>query len=287
MIGTKNIKPVLILCLVSAIAPLIMGWLQFFGIDPFFDGQPVNLVNEFFPESIFKGVRWKITGFYGNPHFLMAWLALCSPLVFLMKRRFALPSAALLAFSLLAFGSRGGHLLTLIISCSVTFAFLYVKKDRLLILLGTILIASASAIIYWGQSFKDFLLVRKEILQGTWLKILEHPIVGHGFNSFGNLGIKVRGMPEVQAHNEFAQAHTELGIITLLIPVFIFYYFCSLRKICPQKEAGILLGGFCGFLASSCYSFPFHLAYSALFFLTVIALCDILIEKNKIALAHL
>lgn len=274
IVKPKDTRFLLGLWFIALILPLIMTWLQFLNIDFLRQGSDIY-------HGWFHGNQFRTRGFFGNPHFMHCWIALCAPLVFLMPLYLAIPSLIFLIISILICGSRGGSFLTLIISSATTFSLLYIKKRHILVPAITALVSGLTIFIGFGPRFLGFLQVRYLMLSAIWPRILAHPILGNGFNSFGGLNIHLPGGTlELQAHNEYIQVYTELGIFSLAIFFFIAYYLRRFKEI-TQKEGAILRGIFCGFLINSLYSFPFHLAHSALFFLTIVASCDILLEKQK------
>lgn len=273
-IKPKHIKIPLYLFLIALIIPILMVWMQYFHID--FIGERTSLFH-----GSFHGKQFRMSGFFGNPHIMHCWLALCAPLVFLLPLKAALPSFGIIILTIIICNSRGPSLLTATISSTITFTLLHIKTNTRKTFLKIIAILCPLFILLCGQSFIDCMDVRRRILLSALPKILDHPILGNGFNSFSGLEVRLPGGTlELQAHNEPVQGYIEIGIISLILGPFIYYYYKKFKLI-PNSKRAILQGIFFGFIIQIFYSFPFHLAHASFFFLTILALTDILIEKYR------
>lgn len=276
----KDFKRLIRLWLIALILPILITWLQYFGIDPIYTNK------EAFHGQFYDNYRevWRMRASFGNPHILHSWIAICTPLIFLLRLRFAIPSFLLLLTTIFIVGSRGPSLITCIAGASFAVSYLIFKKKQWIWFLLITLSLSILTVFLKGQDFIQCIGIRIRMFQAGWQKILEHPITGHGFNSFSSLNVRLPCTTlELQAHNEYAQTYIELGIFSLLFLPFLIYYFSNLKKL-STKEAAILGGLLVTFALNSLYSFPFHTAHAAFFFLTIIALYDTLLTKNATAL---
>ncbi len=220
---------------------------------------------------LYSGEYWKIAGFFGNTHILTTWIGICTPVALLLPLIPRIMVLGIIGITLSVFPGSGGISIALL---STGTGFLIMrskeKKINLGILANLIFIV---AIISW---FNESNIVRSEIMWRTLLLSLKHPIVGRGFNTFGDAGIVVSSTAELQAHNDPLQFLYEFGIVigSIGLSAFLVYYVVTLTRIKDMTAKAVLSGLFYGFIYYSNFSFPFHMAHTTALFLTVIAVID-------------
>lgn len=251
--------------LLALATPFVVSWLQYFGHDPISRSG-----------FLFSGTHWPIAGFFGNTHVLVNWLAVNLPLLFLLPSYFAWSGAILIIGSLIAFKGIGSGFAASLIALTAYLVFKIKNKFRYALLILLVLAMISVFAFDWSG-----VMIRKEILTATMPSILEHPIRGWGLNSFSSLGIQIRNTFEAQAHNEYLQTYVELGLFAcIILLVFIYSYLKAIIKIIKSREGCITASIFIAYLFYAAYGFPMHMAHSALFFLTILACFDTLIETN-------
>lgn len=265
IVNLSDINLLLRIWLLALVAPLMVSWLQFFGHDPISRSG-----------FLYYGTHWPIAGFFGNAHVLVNWLAINLPLLFLLPGYFAWPAAVLIIGSIIAFKGIGSGLAASLVALMAYLIFRIKNKLRYILFILLLLATISVFILDWGG-----VVIRKEILTATIPRILDHPIKGWGLNSFSALGIQIRNTLEAQAHNEYLQAYVELGLFAIIsLLLFIYWYLKAIRKIIKTKTGCIIASIFITYLFYAAYGFPMHMAHSALFFLTILACFDTLIETS-------
>jgi len=145
----------------------------------------------------------------------------------------------------------------------------------------------------------------------TWIMIEDYPILGSGIGTYGYHSLKYQAdffaqgdnreiYPHgfaVQAHNEYLQLWSELGIIGLLIFLWIIfsYYrniFINFQKMEERKKAIVigLAGGVTAVLVDSIFGFPLQLAASLSLFWMFLGLTNAQINiantREKMLISH-
>jgi len=136
----------------------------------------------------------------------------------------------------------------------------------------------------------------------TWMMIEDYPILGSGIGTYGYQSLKYQAdffaqeqnrdiYPHgfaVQAHNEYLQTWSELGIIGLLFFIWIiFAYYRSVlinfRKLEEKQKAIIigLSGGVTAVLIDAIFGFPLQLAASLSLFWMFLGLTTVQISISK------
>jgi tetratricopeptide (TPR) repeat protein len=139
------------------------------------------------------------------------------------------------------------------------------------------------------------MLRRVAIWKFTWMMIEDRPLLGSGIGTYGyqslpyqaeffaqgnNRDIYPHGFA-VQAHNEYLQIWSEMGIIGLLLflgIIFIYYrnIFINFRKMGEKEKAIIigLAGAVTAVLVDAIFGFPLQLAASSSLFWIFLGLCS-------------
>jgi len=131
-------------------------------------------------------------------------------------------------FALFLSKSKGAWLSAIMASAVVGLVLLWrgpkAAKARFSVGLGALVIALAATVFLGAKGFpgahqfaKSF-QVRADFWRGAWELIRQHPLMGHGLDSFGDLypSVKLaRAHETLNAHNDFLQIWAEAGIAGL------------------------------------------------------------------------
>jgi O-antigen ligase len=143
---------------------------------------------------------------------------------------------------------------------------------------------------------------RIAIWKFTWMMIEDYPVLGSGIGTYGYHSLKYQAdffaegnnrdiYPHgfaVQAHNEYLQIWSELGIIGLLIFLWVVFtyfrtIFIHLRKM-DEKEKSItigLAGGVTAVLVDAIFGFPLQLAASISLFWMFLGLTNVQLSISE------
>ncbi|MBU1627291.1 O-antigen ligase family protein, partial [bacterium] len=254
-VNKKILEKILTLIFICGLLSSIYGLIQNFDIDPLFQ-RKVNILD--YDQAL---SRSKITAFTGNPNLLSDFLVLCLPalLILLLSSKSLIKQIVIILFSAVIISniylaqSRNSFfavILGFVFFCTFLFykrkeVFLKQKRNVVILL---ILIIIMMEFLYLIPGLKerikhesDTIKQRKAIWKTTMNMIIDKPFVGWGIGCFKSIfyDYHIKRMIQEnynydytpssdsvhQAHNEYLQILSELGIPGLLITFWILIAF--------------------------------------------------------------
>jgi hypothetical protein len=274
-----NIRYLMDAICVAALLNLIFANFQYCGIDPY----------NIFTFGLMKSTWSHPVGLMANKNLLSALFAVSIPMFFRPYWKWFVP---FIFYGLTIASSLGGAIAAFIM-CLVYFIFKdgregfsknYVKLIFLLIWFIFFLTAIDSPVeteVNKGTETINIPLSANLRLdawkKGLSLYITKHPIFGYGIGHW-KLAFKKITPPDkpvmTKAHNEFIQGLFEMGI---LFPILILGYLINVI-IRYRKEAILSVSALIAICLNSMVNFPFHIATTAILFITIMAIMEVQLE---------
>ena len=238
------------------VGTLIWCIVQAFGVDPFFSllkGVPIMT----------EGKESVVVGFVGNFTHLSAYLGMMLPLLFMLRKRLAWSSVAVLFVIILFFVNYGQYTvpITGIITACVTFLYYMWKTNRKGFIIAVSILCVSAGIYYFNLSeIARKALISSEGRLGEWTAyiptIKKHFLFGQGLGAV-NIASIVSGSPMNHSHCEYIQMLVEIGFVGLVAIGYCIYD--TFRGKIDTHETVIMKAVLLGFLVQSATLFPAHL----------------------------